>query len=43
MTYQWGLWPDVSPWKLRVEMSQTSGFNDDELWTVTNVPVNPGS
>lgn len=43
MTYQWGLWPDVSPWKLRVEMSQTSGFKDDELWTVQNVPVNPGS
>ncbi len=43
MTYQWGLWPDESPWKLRVEMSQTSGFKDDELWTVQNVPVNPGS
>ena len=43
MTYQWGLWPDESPWKLRVEMSRTSGFNDDEMWTVQNVPVNPGS
>lgn len=42
MTYQWGLWPD-QPWKLHVEMSQTSGFSDDEIWTVTNVPVNPGS
>ncbi|HUB87816.1 MAG TPA: hypothetical protein VMB22_07985 [Verrucomicrobiae bacterium] len=41
MTYQWGLWPD-EPWKLHVEMSQTSGFSDDEIWTVTNVPVNPG-
>jgi len=42
MTYQWGLWPDEPAWKLRVEMSRTSGFNDDELWTVQNVPVNPG-
>ncbi len=43
MTYQWGLWPDQSPWKLRVEMSRTSGFNDGETWTVTNVPVQAGS
>lgn len=42
ITYQWGLWPDETPWKLRVEMSRTSGFNDDEVWTVQNVPVNPG-
>jgi hypothetical protein len=42
MTYQWGLWPDESAWKLRVEMSRTSGFSDDELWTVENIPVNPG-
>jgi hypothetical protein len=43
MTYQWGLWPDEAAWKLRVEMSRTSGFNDDEMWSVTNVPINPGS
>jgi len=43
MTYQWGLWPNQTPWKLHVEMSRTSGFNDDEVWTVQNVPVNPGS
>ena len=43
MTYQYGLWPDQSPWKLRVEMSRISGFNDDELWSVRNIPVNPGS
>jgi len=43
MTYQYGLWPDQSPWKLRVEMSRTSGFNDGEMWTVTNVPVQAGS
>ena len=40
--YQYGLWPDEPAWKLRVEMSRTSGFNDDELWTVENVPVNSG-
>jgi hypothetical protein len=43
MTYQWGLWPEKTPWKLRVEMSQTSGFKSDQLWTVQGVPVNPGS
>jgi hypothetical protein len=43
MTYQWGLWPDEPAWKLRVEMSRTSGFNDDEMWSVTNAPINPGS
>ena len=43
MTYQWGLWPDEPAWKLRVEMSRTSGFNDDELWKVENLPVKPGS
>jgi hypothetical protein len=43
MTYQWGLWPAEPAWKLRVEMSRTSGFNDDELWSVRNILVNPGS
>ena len=43
MTYQWGLWPDEPVWKLRVEMSRTAGFNSDEVWSVTNVPVNLGS
>ena len=42
MTYQWGLWPNETPWKLRVEMSQSAGYADNELWTVQNVPVNPG-
>lgn len=42
MTYQYGLWPAESPWKLRVEMSRTSGFTSDESWTVQNVPVQPG-
>ena len=43
MNYQWGLWPEQTPWKLRVEMSRTSGFNDNELWTVQQVPLNRGS
>jgi hypothetical protein len=42
MTYQWGLWPGQTPWKLDVEMSRTSGFNDDEIWAIANLPVNPG-
>ena len=42
LTYQWGLWPD-QPWKLKVEMSQTAGFSNDDVWSVTNLPVNPGS
>ena len=41
-TYQWGLWPDEPAWKLRVEMSRTSGFDDTELWTVQNVPLESG-
>jgi hypothetical protein len=40
--YQWGLWPDEPAWKLRVEFSRTSGFTDNELWTVQDIPVQPG-
>jgi len=40
--YQWGLWPDEPAWKLRVEFSRTSGFNDGELWTVENIPLQAG-
>jgi hypothetical protein len=43
VTYQWGLWPDEPAWKLRVEMARTSGFSDDDLWTVQNVPLQSGS
>ena len=42
MTYQWGLWPAERAWKLHVEVSRTGGFKDSDLWTVANVPVNPG-
>ena len=43
MTYQWGLWPDEPAWKLHVEFSKQSGFGNDEVWTVQDVPVKPGS
>jgi hypothetical protein len=42
MTYQWGLWPDEPAWKLRVEMSRTSGFTTNEQWTVSNIPMQAG-
>jgi hypothetical protein len=42
VTYQWGLWPDEAAWKLKVEFSKQSGFDDSELWTVKNLPVVPG-
>jgi hypothetical protein len=41
--YQPGLWPNESAWKVRLEFSRSSGFNDDELLTFTNVPVKPGN
>jgi hypothetical protein len=41
-TYQYGLWPDEPAWKLRVEFSQKSDFADNELWSVQNIPLEPG-
>lgn len=38
-SYQYALWPDEPAWKLRVEFSKQSGFNDDELWIIPNIPV----
>jgi hypothetical protein len=43
MNYQWGLWPSEAAWHLRVEMSRTSGFADNETWSITNVPVGKGT
>jgi hypothetical protein len=43
MTYQWGLWPEEKAWKLRVEMSRTSGFSNSEIWAVSNVPLKKGA
>jgi hypothetical protein len=41
-TYQWGLWSDEPAWKIRFEFSQQSDFADNELWTVRNIPLQPG-
>jgi hypothetical protein len=43
MTYQWGLWPSEPAWKLRVEMSRTSGFTEAETWVVGSIPIHKGS
>ena len=37
-----GLWPS-EPWKVRLEFTRTSGFNDDEILTFTNLPVRVGT
>lgn len=37
-----GLWPG-EPWKVRLEFTRTSGFNDDEILTFTNLPVRIGT
>jgi hypothetical protein len=42
VTYQYGLWPDEPAWKMKFEFSQQSDFADNELWTVKNIPVQPG-
>lgn len=41
-SYQYALWSDEPAWKLRVEFSKQSGFNEDELWTVPGIPVQNG-
>jgi hypothetical protein len=40
--YQWGLWPDETAWKIKFEFSQQSDFAANELWTVQNIPLQPG-
>ncbi len=42
VTYQWGLWPDEPAWKLRVGFSEQSGYSDSEVWSVQNIPLEPG-
>lgn len=41
-SYQYGLWPDEPAWKLRVEFSQQANFNSSELWTISQIPLQPG-
>jgi hypothetical protein len=36
-------WPNEPVWKLRMELSKTSSFNSDELWTIPNIPVTQGT
>jgi hypothetical protein len=42
VTYQYGLWPDEAAWKMKFEFSQQSDFAGNELWTVKNIPLQPG-
>jgi hypothetical protein len=42
VTYQYGLWPDEPAWKIKFEFSQQSDFAGNELWTVQNIPLQPG-
>jgi hypothetical protein len=41
-TCQYGLWPDEPAWKLRVQFAKQSGYTDDEMMKVQNIPVEPG-
>jgi hypothetical protein len=41
--YQPGLWPDQSPWKVRLEFIHLSNFSDAETVTFTNLVVRSGS
>jgi len=41
-TYQWGLWPSEAAWKVRFEFSKKSGYDQSELWSVTNILFQPG-
>jgi hypothetical protein len=39
MIYKWGLSPDEPAWKLHAEFVRTSGFGQDEQWTVAGIPI----
>jgi hypothetical protein len=41
--YQPGLWPNEPAWKVRLEMTRSSGFTPAETVTFTNLPVRPGT
>lgn len=41
--YRPSLWPGETAWKVRLEFTRTSGFNDDEIVTFTNLPVRTGT
>jgi hypothetical protein len=41
--YQPGWWPDEPEWEVRLEFISRSRFSGDEIVTLTNIPVRPGS
>jgi len=41
--YEPGLWPNEPAWKVRLELTRSSGFTDHEIVTFTNLPVLPGT
>jgi hypothetical protein len=41
--YRPSLWPSEPAWKIRLEFTRTSGFNDAEILTLTNIPVRLGT
>ncbi len=41
--YRPGLWPDQSPWKVRLEFIRRSNFSEEETVTFTNLVVRIGS
>jgi hypothetical protein len=41
-TYQYGLWTDEPAWKIRLEFSQRSDFAGYEVWSVQDIPLQPG-
>lgn len=43
VTYQAGLWPDEPAWKIRMGFSQQADFASNELWSASNIPLEPGS
>jgi len=41
--YRPGLWPDESPWKVRLEFLRTADFSAEEIFTATNLVVRTGT
>jgi len=41
--YRPGLWPDESPWKVRLEFLRTANFSAEEMLAITNMVVRVGT
>jgi hypothetical protein len=39
ISFQGALWADEPAWKLRAELSRTSNFAGDQLWSVGRIPI----